>query len=44
MTWLWACLMTGLALSLVGHMLRCSALVLVGSLVMIGGMLWTSIC
>ena len=43
MTWLWACLMTGLALSLVGHMLRCAALVLVGSLVMIGGMLWTSI-
>lgn len=41
---LWLALMVGVSLSLVGHMLRCAALVLVGSLVMIGGMLWTSIC
>lgn len=44
MTWLWACLMVGVLASLVGHMLRSAALVLVGTMALVGGMLWLLIC
>ena len=42
--WLWVCLMVGLTAWLHGHMLRSAALVLVGTMALVGGMLWLLLC